>query len=451
MIASAAPQSERDDRVGVCTHFSQNWSVTALMPLIAKSGVGWIRDDLSWADLERSPDQYQIPGKAKSWIQTARREGLRIDLVLTYGNPAYPDKYDTAAYAKAAGWLARTLRNEVQAIEVLNEPNNFGFRDTYGGAWNGNEANGAVSPYLRKYVDLFNAAVKEIKANNPDMLVIGLGTPPQASFRMMALGVSPEIDGITDHPYGGQLPELVPYAATPQMLKRDGIATANADGTFISQVEMFRTQARKYQLTEKLWHTEWGYSTVRSSPKKKGLSEEEQAVYLLRRLVESHGLGIEHTFIYDFKNESTNPDSEGDNFGLLRNDLSVKPAYGALQRITRLLSGAPVAAASRQAKMAHGGSPDRLGDRCYTFATSSGKTTVVFWLARQWDPGAEPISAQISLPASLRASRVSLVNLVSGNQKEVSAKSTDSGLNVAVPVSAEPQALVITSKKISSR
>ena len=88
-----------------------------------------------------------------AWIHAARRAGLKIDFILAYGNPAYPDHYDTAAYAKAAGWLARELASDVQAIEILNEPNNFGFRTTYGGAWNGNEPNDAVSPYVRKYVE----------------------------------------------------------------------------------------------------------------------------------------------------------------------------------------------------------------------------------------------------------------------------------------------------------
>ena len=101
------------------------------MPLIARSGAGWIRDDIrTGLSLEPTPGNYQIPLKTKTWIHAARQAGLKIDLILAYGNPAYADHYDTAAYAKAAGWLARELANDVQAIEILNEPNNFGFRDT---------------------------------------------------------------------------------------------------------------------------------------------------------------------------------------------------------------------------------------------------------------------------------------------------------------------------------
>ena len=112
--AQAASESlKRDDRIGVCTHFAQNWSVEQVMPLIAKSGAGWIRDDFGWAGMEPTPGNYQITSKAEGWIHAARRAGLKIDLILAYGNPAYADHYDTDAYAKAAGWLAREVANDV--------------------------------------------------------------------------------------------------------------------------------------------------------------------------------------------------------------------------------------------------------------------------------------------------------------------------------------------------
>src|SRR5260370_649981 len=81
---------------------------------------------------------------------------------------------------------------------------------------------------------IMNAAAKEIKLGNPHMEVIGLGTPAPASFRMIALGLAPQVDGLTDHPYGGKLPELVPYASNAYFLLRDGIATADANGTLAS-------------------------------------------------------------------------------------------------------------------------------------------------------------------------------------------------------------------------
>ena len=127
------------------------------------------------------------------------------------------------------------------------------------------------------------------------------------------------------------MPELVPYAATPDMLQRDGIATADAKGTFASQVSMFRAQAKKWGATEKLWHTEWGYATVPAKPDKPGMSEETQAVYILRRLLESEAIGVEHTFIYDFKDD-------GENFGLVQQRLFAKAGLFVAPKGCRITS-----------------------------------------------------------------------------------------------------------------
>jgi hypothetical protein len=441
VMALAVPEGPvRDDRVGICTHFSQNWPVGEIMPLIAKSGAGWIRDDLNWADLEPRPGNYQIPATAKAWIQAARQMGLKIDLILAYGNPAYTDHYDTDAYAKAAGWLAHELGNDVQAIEILNEPNNFGFRDIYGGQWNGNEPNGSVSPYLRKYVQLLNAAAKEIKLANPHMTVIGLGTPAPASFRMIALGLAPEVDGLTDHPYGGELPELVPYANTPDFIQRDGIATADASATFASQVSMFRAQARKWNATEKLWHTEWGYATV---PAKQGVSEETQAVYILRRLLESEAIAVEHTFVYDFKDD-------GENFGLVKNDLSPKTSYFALQRVTRLLAGMGTASSAKQAWIENDPAVKQkgLGYRCHTFSSSDEKrTAVAFWEAKPWDQNATSAKAVITLPLVREPRHVFLYDFLVGNQIEIPWKWSEENhrISITVSISGAPKLIICPS------
>jgi hypothetical protein len=457
MFASAqgAPEGpKRDDRIGVCTHFSQNWSVEQVMPLIAKSGVGWIRDDLGWAGIEPTPGNYRIPAKAKAWIQAAQKAGLKIALILAYGNRAYPDQYDTDAYAKAAGWLAREIGNDVQAIEILNEPNNFGFRDLYGGAWNGNEPNGSVSPYLKKYVQLLNAAAKEIKRANPNISVIGLGAPPPANFRMIALGLVPEIDGLTDHPYSRSLPELVPYPANPAFLLRDGIATADLDGTFGSQVLMYRAQAKKWGATDRLWHTEWGYSTLQPKSGKPGMSEETQATYILRRILESYALGIEHSFIYDFKDDGTNPYSDYDNFGLIRNNGSPKQAYFAVQRITRLLAGTRVVDSAKEASIENdpGAGKTGLGDRCYTFSSSDKQTTVVaFWKPDSWKANGATRNVIISLPLkNQQPRRTFLCDLLSGQQTEIPwNRSEDGHIFVRVSISWAPQLLIVDSGEMS--
>jgi hypothetical protein len=421
------------------------------MPLIARSGVGWIRDELGWGAMEPAPGKYQIPLATRVWIDAARRAGLKIVLILAYGNRAYPDHYDTTAYAKAAGWLARELPS-VDAIEILNEPNNFGFRTTYGGAWNGKEPNNSVSPYVRKYVEILNAAAKEIKLTNPQMKVIGLGAPPPASFRMIALGVAPEVDGLTDHPYSNanQIPELIPYGATPVMLMRDGIATADPQGTFTSQVSMFRAQANKCGSTEKLWHTEWGYSTVEAKPEKRQrtLSQDTQAVYIVRRILQSYGIGIEHTFIYDFKDDGNDPYSDYENFGLVKSDRSPKTSYFAVQRVTRLLAGLPTAAPDQSASIesTQASQKDELGPQCYTFASPNRQSrAVAFWIAKPWEPGEGMSEAVVNLPLAKDPAGLVLYDLLTGKETPVTWKrsGSDGRISIAVPLSATPQLLMV--------
>jgi hypothetical protein len=294
-------------------------------------------------------------------------------------------------------------------------------------------------------VQLLNAAAKAIKLANPRMTVIGLGTPAPASFRMIALGLAPQVDGLTDHPYGGaggQLPELIPYAATPDILQRDGIATADANGTLASQVSMFRAQARKWDATEKLWHTEWGYETGQAKPGKPRVSEETQAVYILRRLLESEAIGVEHTFIYDFKDD-------GETFGLVKNGRSPKQSYFALQRVTRLLAGMSTAAPANQAWVENdpASKQEGLGYRCHTFSSSGEQRIVVaFWEANPWDPNATTANAMITLPLGRKPRLVFLYNLLSGKQVEIPWKRSEGNrISITVSISGAPKLVIARS------
>jgi hypothetical protein len=438
----------RDDRLGVCTHFGQKWPIEPIMPLVAQSGAGWIRDELGWAAMETKPGLYHLPAKTIAWIHAAKAAGLKIDLILSYGNPIYPDHYDTVAYAHAAAWLAREVASDVQAIEILNEPNNFGFQSTYGGAWNGNERGGSVSPYVKKYVEILNAAAKEVKLANPQMTVIGLGAPAPANFRMIALGLAPEVEGLTDHPYSTGVPELIPYPANPAMLVRDGIATADGIGTFVSQVAMYREQAKKFGATDHLWHTEWGYSTVQARPEKnqRALSPEVQAVYTVRRILQSEGTNVEHSFIYDFKDDGTDPFSDYDNFGLVKNDLSPKTVFGAVQRLSALLGGLAPVPAGEEASIKTDPSPDQgLGHQVYTFASADKKKKLVaFWEAKPWEPNPVTASAVIEWPLAHPPAHLFLCDLLTGQETAIPyGKAGQEGqISITVPISATPKVLI---------
>ncbi len=81
-----------------------------------------------------------------------------------------------------------------------------------------------------------------------------------------------------------------------------------------------------------LWSTETGYATHRG-----GVSEAVQGKYLPRLVAEFYRLGIRKTFKYEMLDERDDPKDDQANFGLLRYDLTEKPAFTALENLLGLL------------------------------------------------------------------------------------------------------------------
>lgn len=76
--------------------------------------------------------------------------------------------------------------------------------------------------------------------------------------------------------------------------------------------------------------TETGYPTLADET-----PEDVQAIYVPRLFAENFRLGIRRTFLYELVDVDADPehDDRDANFGLIRHDLSVKPAYTALQSL----------------------------------------------------------------------------------------------------------------------
>ena len=427
----------RDDRMGTQVHFMQGpgwswrrWDLDKTMPLLAKSGLTWLRNGIYWGQVERVKGQYEIPKQSLLWIEKANAAGLKVSITFNGGNTLYADKYDPVAYAKAAAYVAKALEGKIGAIEILNEPYGKAYAGYYSpdwNAWNGLAKDKSVHPWVRKYVTLINTAAKAIRAANPDIKIIGLGSLPPVNFRQLAMGIAPEVDGITDHPYSGRLiPELMPWAAQKSILKRDGIATADEKGTFSSQIAMYRAQSKKYNGPKELWLTEWGWSTfqeAKSSGNYAGYTESAQAKYTLRRFVESIGLGVDESFQYDFKDDGdgTHPTDAEHNFGMIRADYTPKPAYYAVQRLAATLDNAApkdtwgirvTMAARRPAGPVINWDGSRLVAsglaKCYQFMGKNGEAKAFIWSEENADGDLQPALADIeitpALPAGARAS-----------------------------------------------
>ncbi len=86
--------------------------------------------------------------------------------------------------------------------------------------------------------------------------------------------------------------------------------------------------------------TETGYHTaLAASDGQRPVSEEAMAVYVPRAYLEYFSRGVVRTFPYELVDEFPDPgnDEPESNFGLLRNDLSPKPAFRAVRNLAGLL------------------------------------------------------------------------------------------------------------------
>jgi hypothetical protein len=371
----------RDDRLGVDTHFSQNRDPKAIMPLIAQSEFGWIKDDIYWSEFEKVKGVYQVPSKVQNWINLATQYGLKICVCISYGNELYADPYDRAAYSRFGAWLAQKFAGKIHAIEVCNEPNNnFQSKET---------------DWWHKYVNLLNVSAQAIKAVNPQLVVIGLGANPSENYGMMAIGISPLVDGLTDHPYGW------------------GILGLMGSQSFPSFVNEWRTNARKYNTTTSMWLTEWGNSTF-TLPNGFVVTEQMQAQWEAARLIESHALGVEHSFIYVFKDEWDDPHSNYANYGLIHTNLAPKQALGTVNRVSKLLASLNPSSQLSQTYDV----PSKFvwqDYRAYRFdAVDGSKALIALWQASHQSSA---VSLKIHQPG---AKTITLYDPVSGKQTPLS-------------------------------
>ena len=110
--------------------------------------------------------------------------------------------------------------------------------------------------------------------------------------------------------------------------------------------------------------TETGYhNALRDTTDQPPASEEAAAVYFPRLLVTAFGVGARRTFIYELLDEKPDP-GLGDlqqHFGLLRNDLSPKPAFTAIKTLIAAVNASP---------------GEANGKRC---AGTSGSTATTRW------------------------------------------------------------------------
>lgn len=302
---------------------------------MAAAGLGMIRDDATWAAVEKEPGVYQFPETWERYVERARQLNLEPLFIINYGNPLYDDgdfphtDAARAAYARYAAEVAAHFKGRCRYYEIWNEWTGACGMGAY-------RKNGHNTP--ENYVLLLVEASKAIRAVDPDAYIIGGGGDHftwhfDAVQKMMELGAMDHCDAFSIHPYI--------YPETPE--KSDVI------GKMKKIVDCMRTNGCE---SPKLWLTELGYPTyrglLRNTPT--ALSQQDLEKFSAEMLVRSAILyksmpEVEQFTWYDLENDGKDLEYNENNFGLLHNSAygwQPKASWRAYAELSRELADATV-------------------------------------------------------------------------------------------------------------
>jgi hypothetical protein len=300
-----------------------------------------------------------------------------------------------------AAWIAKT--GLVTAFEVTNEPNNA-YAAYKGSTWE------------TKLVALTNAVTAAVHAVNPSIQVIGLGGQGTQIFNMLAMGTT--MNGVVYHPYanGNYIPETT------------------WEWEYLDYGSWIQVLDSKTRLPK--WETEMGIGTTAT------FTNTNQAEFIARRLLQESGLGVEHSFIYEF--EDNGPELYGVDFS---NPTAPKTAFYVVQRIISALASVKGGTSFVTVNWVANG--DVADVKAFAYQGSINKTVVAFWFGNH-DPRTPPAASTCKLTFTVPHPHTHsyVMNAITGTQVPVSSyKWSQSGTQFSVaglPISDQPRLMVVT-------
>jgi hypothetical protein len=370
--------------VGTVTHGGHGWDRRDLrfLDLLAAAGIGVVRDEFNWAAVEKNKGQYATTPAMDAYVDGLNRRGIKLNLLLTYGNPIYANPLDPDAYARWAGWMARRYRGQVNDFEIWNEPANFSFGQQYAGHRDGKPA------WVPPFVEMTKKAGAAIRAVHPDANVVLCAEDCWPHIQAeLAEGIGTAGNVIAIHPYchGQPRPER-------EWFFRDG-------GRELRQLSKANGGPSRIVITEAGWTTYEGKMEFlavaggypRSSPM-------QQARYLVRMFLSARAAGVYYATQYDFQDDGPNPNYTEHHFGLTRPDYSPKPSLMAVAAMTRLVG---------QRKFVRDIAPDPAVARAYVF-DEGGHAVICAYAIEKDVPLVLPVGVDRLEKADLMGNRVPL-------------------------------------------
>ena len=330
VVLGGAPSPSAAGKVGVNQDLAWN-SPEDTQPevsLMRAAGVAWLRLPIRWSWVEPQMGVYDWSAFDRV-VDQAQGAGLELLAVLG-STPAWAsgvaqsqvaagvhaDAYAPQRTADFSRYVYQTVvhyHGRVAAYELMNEPNSINhWRPAPDAARFGELL--CAGYYAAKYVDPNTVVVAG--GLNGNGLFLGWETPAERDF-LKAIYAGPAarcFDVLAIHPYAHPI--------------ENGLAT----------LQQWVDQTRAYMQAQgdgrQLWLTEVGWSTGPHLWGKTTITEQQQADWV--SAVYSRLAGPQKVFWYNFTDGTdtamTNPEAH---WGLLRNDLSPKAGYAALQALGR--------------------------------------------------------------------------------------------------------------------
>ena len=346
---------------------------TALLSAAEDLGVKVSREEMSWANVEREKGEFDW-GVYDPWINELARRNIDVIGILAT-TPAWASGADRSEadwywhvprdpqdYGDFAYQMALHYAGKIDIWELWNEPDvEITFK--------------CDCDRAAHYAAMLDAAYNAIKRANPKATVLIGGL----SIHDYHNGGMAFLDAVVSH-LGGRLPFDV-LSIHPYMPDRPPEST---DPKTVVQNFPYRLDMSYKWLeahgagNKQIWITENGYSTCQCDTL--GVSEEEQARRLIRLHVIAMGAkNVTHFSYFQLKDKfNAGPSDLWGNMGILRNNLSEKPAYIAYRVLTGQLAGATFAGLGPLARAV----PNRWQeqyDRYHYKFTRGGTTVHVLW------------------------------------------------------------------------
>ena len=292
------PGEEKNADFGVCTHMGQTEKRVPAMTakIAAGAGIGILRDEERWNDVEKQKDVYDFSGRFE-YPHEIKKNGLEMIFIAALGNTNYDSSIGSEGWRDSGGMpntkedmeaFGRYILEAIKAsdgaikyVEIWNEPNHSGFNPL------------GRTPEV--YTELLKVCYPMIKDAYPDIKVIGgsmAGLGLDWLEAIFEAGGYDYMDAVGVHPYdwGGSF-----------RMKN-----------YLEGMTSLRELMNKYGEGNEIWLTEMGWSTA-------AVSQHNQSIYMVQLYALSKAKdSADKIIMYEFQDSGTDALDTEHNFGMIR-------------------------------------------------------------------------------------------------------------------------------------